>query len=223
MASIGMLAAGVAHEIKNPLAIILQGINYLQTTVQHDSLSIEVIERLNKAVLRADVIVKGLLSFARQTPVALVEQDIRALLDESLALTEHEFHAKNIKVIKEYPPDLPMISVDDNQMKQVFVNLIINGIEAMPRRGTLSISIRQIKDDAGKNALQLSFKDTGRGISADKIEKIFDPFYTTKAIGNTGLGLSVSKGIIDMHGGIMYAESEEAKGATIIIKLPIPS
>jgi len=219
MASIGMLAAGVAHEIKNPLAIILQGINYLQSTIEHDS---GVIERLNRAVLRADIIVKGLLSYARQTPVALVEQDIRALLDESLALTEHEFHAKNIKLIKEYPPDLQRISVDDNQMKQVFVNLIINGIEAMLRRGTFTISIRQIKEDAGKNVLQLSFKDTGQGISADKIKKIFDPFYTTKTIGNTGLGLSVSKGIIDMHGGIIYAESEEGKGTSMIIKLPSP-
>ncbi len=223
MASIGMLAAGVAHEIKNPLAIILQGINYLQSAVEHDSLMINVIERLNNAVSRADIIVKGLLSYARQTPVLLAKQDIRELLDEALVLTEHEFHAKTIKLVKDYPADLPMISVDDNQMKQVFVNLIINGIEAMPQRGVFTIRVRQIKDDAGKNAMELSFQDTGHGIPADKIKNIFDPFYTTKAIGNTGLGLSVSKGIIDMHGGIMYAESEEAKGATIIIKLPIPS
>jgi PAS domain S-box-containing protein len=222
MASIGMLAAGVAHEIKNPLAIILQGMNYLQSAVGQDSLVIEVIERLNKAVLRADTIVKGLLSYARQTPVALVEQDIRALLDESLVLTEHEFHAKNINLIKEYPPELPRISVDGNQMKQVFVNLIINGIEAMSPRGKFTISIQQVKDVAGKNVLQLSFTDTGYGISADKIKKVFDPFYTTKVIGNTGLGLSVSKGIIDMHGGIIYAESEEGKGTSIIIKLPTP-
>lgn len=221
MASIGMLAAGVAHEIKNPLAIILQGISYLQSTVERNSLVSEVIERLNKAVLHADIIVKGLLSYARQTPVALIEQDIRLLLDESLMLTQHEFHAKNIKLIKEYPPELPMIAVDDNQMKQVFVNLLINGIEAMPWHGTLTINIRQIIDDEGKNALQLSFKDTGHGISSDKIHHIFDPFYTTKSIGNTGLGLSVSKGIIDMHKGIIYAESEEGKGTSIIVKLPL--
>ena len=221
MASIGMLAAGVAHEIKNPLAIILQGINYLQSTLKQGSLEIDVMERLNKAVLHADLIVKGLLSYARQTPIKLIEQDIRALLDESLVLTEHEFHAKNIRLIKEYPTDLPRICVDGNQMKQVFVNLIINAIEAMPRRGKFTISAGQIKDDAGKNALQLSFKDTGYGIPADKIKNIFDPFYTTKAIGNTGLGLSISKGIIDMHGGIIYAESVNEEGTNIIIKLPI--
>ncbi len=222
MASVGMLSAGVAHEIKNPLAIILQGINYLQTTVTGNELMIEVIGRLNKAVLHADAIVKGLLSYARQTPVALIKQDIRTLLDESLVLTEHEFRAKNIKLIKEYPPDLPGICLDGNQMKQVFVNLIINGIEAMPREGKFTISIRQVKHDNGKNALRLFFKDTGHGIPADKIKNVFDPFYTTKAKGNTGLGLSISKGIIDMHGGIIYAESPGEQGANFIIELPIP-
>ncbi|MEE9913320.1 MAG: PAS domain S-box protein [Deltaproteobacteria bacterium] len=224
MASIGMLAAGVAHEIKNPLAIILQGMDFLQTAAQDDSQTTEAIERLKEAVRRADVIVKGLLSYARQTPVALVEQDIRVLLDESLALTEHEFHAKNILLIKDYAPDLPMIALDSNQMKQVFINLILNGIEAMPRRGKFTISVRSmIIDDAGNRALQLSFKDTGTGIPADISKHIFDPFFTTKAIGNTGLGLSISKGIIDMHGGIIYAENQEREGAAIIIRLPVTS
>lgn len=223
MASIGMLAAGVAHEIKNPLAIILQGIDFLQTTIKNDPLMDEVMDRLNSAVRRADIIVKGLLSYARQTPVALVEQDIRVLLDESLALTEHEFHAKNIMLIKDYALDLPMVAVDSNQLKQVFINLILNGIEAMPRKGRFTISVRSTIDDAGDRALQLSFKDTGTGISADIIKHIFDPFFTTKAIGNTGLGLSISKGIIDMHGGIIYAESQEREGAAIIIKLPVTS
>jgi len=221
MASIGMLAAGVAHEIKNPLAIILQGINYLQTTALEDPLTIEVIERLNTALVRADIIVKGLLSYARQTPIALVEQDILALIDESLVLTDHEFRAKHITLKKEYPPDLRNVRVDGNQIKQVFVNLIINGIDAMAQRGKYTIGARQIRDGEGKDLLQLSFRDTGHGIPAGKIKHVFDPFYTTKAIGNTGLGLSISKGIIDMHGGIIYAESREGEGATFIITLPI--
>ncbi|MEN6509016.1 MAG: PAS domain S-box protein [Smithella sp.] len=221
MASIGMLAAGVAHEIKNPLAIILQGINYLQTTCQQNSLILEVIERLNQAVLQTDSIVKGLLSFARQTPVALVEQDIRELLDESLALTEHEFRMKKIELIKDYQADLPNIAVDSNQMMQVFVNLIINGIEAMPQKGKFIIRARQVKNADGKEELELSFRDTGHGIPAGEIDHIFDPFYTTRAVGNTGLGLSISKGIIDMHGGIIYAESENEKGTNIVVNLPV--
>ncbi len=223
MASIGMLAAGVAHEIKNPLAIILQGIDYLQTAAKADSLTSEVIERLNKAVRRADRIVKDLLSYARQQPVALVEQDVRTLLDESLTLTEHEFHAKNITLIKDYAADLPMVAVDGNQMKQVFINLILNSIEAMPKRGKFTVNVQTTKDDADRRVLQLTFKDTGHGIPEDIIERIFDPFFTTKAIGNTGLGLSISKGIIDRHGGIIYAKNSDAGGAAMIIKLPFPS
>lgn len=222
MASIGMLAAGIAHEIKNPLAIILQGINYLQTAITDNSLMTEVVERLNKAVVRADTIVKGLLSYARQNPLSLVEQDMLSLIDESLLLTEHEFRAKKIQLIKEYRSDLPKVPVDSNQMKQVFVNLIINGIDAMPPKGRFVISVQQIEDSEGKNVLQINFNDTGHGIPADKITNIFDPFYTTKPPGNTGLGLSISRGIIDKHGGVIHAESEIGQGTSIIIKLPIP-
>ncbi|NLX51076.1 MAG: PAS domain S-box protein [Deltaproteobacteria bacterium] len=221
MASIGMLAAGVAHEIKNPLAVILQGVDYLQATLRAGRLQKESLTRLNQAVQHADRIVQGLLSFARQMPVAPVRQDIRALLDDSLILTEHEFHAKNISLVKEYPPDLPGVAVDGNQLKQVFVNLILNAIEAMPARGELTIRAELLAKSKGKQVVRISFRDTGRGIPTDRISKIFDPFYTTKAVGNTGLGLSVSKGIIDMHGGILYAESENGKGTNMVVELPV--
>jgi PAS domain S-box-containing protein len=222
MASIGVLAAGTAHEIKNPLAIILQGIGYLQENITDNSMMVEVIERLNKAILRADKIVKGLISYSRQHPLSLTKEDITALVDESLVLTEHEFRKKNLEVIRQYAPGLPKVSVDVNQIKQVFVNVLINGIDAMSPKGIFIIAVRQIEDNAGKDALQISFKDTGTGIPEDKIHKIFDPFYTTKGVGNTGLGLSVSKGIIDSHGGIIYAESEIGQGTNIFIELPIP-
>ncbi len=221
MASIGMLSAGIAHEIKNPLAIILQGMDYLQLTIKDDALTAEVINRINAAVFRADIIVKGLLNYARQHAVALTEEDMTKIIDESMALTEHEFRAKNIRLVKNYELDLPRVSVDGNQMKQVFVNLILNSIAAMPPRGILTVSVRHIKDPFGKNALQISFKDTGHGIKADDLKRIFDPFFTTKPIGNTGLGLSISKGIIDNHKGIIFAESRIGKGTNFIINLPI--
>jgi len=220
MASIGVLAAGVAHEIKNPLAIILQGIDYLRSQVADNQLLTEVVERLGQAVTRADVIVKGLLSYARQAPVSLAKQDIRTIIDDSVLLTEHEFRAKNIQLIKNYAPDLPQVFVDANQIKQVFINLIINAIEAMQQRGKLTISATRVNESNGREVLQLSFRDTGHGIPADKLEKIFDPFFSTKASGSTGLGLSISKGIIDMHKGIIYAESINGQGANFVIKLP---
>lgn len=222
MASIGMLAAGIAHEIKNPLAIVLQGIDYLQTSTPNDALMIKVVEKIKNAVQRADIIIKGLLSFARQNYLSLTEQDISTLIDESLVLIDHELRKKNLQVIKQYVPDLPKISIDGNQIKQVFVNVLLNGIDAMSPKGIFTVSVRQTNDDVGRNALEISFKDTGEGIPADKIKNIFDPFYTTKDIGNTGLGLSISKGIIDSHKGIIYAESEIGQGTNIIIKLPIP-
>ena len=117
--------------------------------------------------------------------------------------------------------DLPKIAVDGSQMMQVFVNLIINGIEAMPEKGKFIVSARQVKNTEGKGRLELSFRDSGHGIPAGEIDHIFDPFYTTKAVCNTGLGLSISKGIIDMHGGIIYAESENEKGTNVVVNLPI--
>jgi PAS domain S-box-containing protein len=221
MASIGMLAAGIAHEIKNPLAIVLQGIGYLQTAVTENLLMIEVVERMNKAIIRADIIVKGLLSYARQEVLSLSRRDIPKLIDESLVLTAHEFRKKNLQLIKQYAPGLPEAVVDGGQLKQVFVNLLLNGSDAMTQCGIFTINVRQIEDDGGRKLLEISFKDTGHGITADNIHKIFDPFYTTKDIGNTGLGLSISKGIIENHGGVIYAESQRGQGTNFIIHLPI--
>ncbi len=221
MASIGMLASGIAHEIKNPLAIILQGIDYMRAKVADDASMVEAIEKMNNAILRADEIVKGLVSYSRRTPLSLSEHDISSLLDEALILTDHEFRRKNLQLLRQYAPDLPKVSVDGNQIKQVFLNVLLNGIDAMSPKGTFTISTQQIKNAEGKKVVQISFKDTGKGIPANKIHKIFDPFYTTKSVGNTGLGLSVSKGIIDCHRGVIYAASQEEKGANIIIELPV--
>jgi signal transduction histidine kinase len=111
--------------------------------------------------------------------------------------------------------------MDRNQIEQVFINVLLNGIDAMPQGGTLTITASQIADADGKKFMELTFKDTGQGIPADKINNIFDPFYTTKAVGNTGLGLSISKGIIDKHGGTIHAESQIGQGTSMIIKLPV--
>jgi PAS domain S-box-containing protein len=221
MASIGMLAAGIAHEIKNPLAIILQGIEYLQTAITDNSPMVEVVARLNRAILRADKIVKGLIGYSRQDQLSLSAQDIPALIDESLVLMENELRKKNLQVIKQYAPDLPEVAVDGNQIKQAFINVLLNGIEAMPRNGAFTLAVRKIQDGKDGNILQISFKDTGPGIPADRIHKIFDPFYTSKGVSNTGLGLYISRGIIDKHKGVIHAESENEQGANIIIELPI--
>jgi two-component system, NtrC family, sensor kinase len=220
LAAIGILAAGIAHEIKNPLAIITMGTEYMKTVIGENDMLKEVADKLKQAALRADTIVKGLLSYTRQSPLTLKEWDITTLIDETLTFTEHELHRKNIEVIRKYADSLPRVQVDANQIKQVFVNLLMNGVDAMPEGGRLTIRVECADNDIGKKIVQVVYTDTGHGIPAEKIGKIFDPFFTTKDIGNTGLGLSVSKGIIDKHGGAIQVESRIDLGTSFFISLP---
>jgi two-component system NtrC family sensor kinase len=221
LAAIGILAAGIAHEIKNPLAIITMGTEYMKSVVGDNAMLQEVADRLKQAALRADTIVKGLLSYSRQNPLSFKETDITTLIDETLTFTEHELQRKNIEVIRKYADSLPRVRVDANQIKQVFVNLLMNGIDAMPAGGSFTIRVECSENGAGKKVVQIVYADTGFGILAERIGKIFDPFFTTKDIGNTGLGLSVSKGIIDKHGGTINVESRIEEGTSFFIRLPV--
>ena len=222
LAALGMVAAGVAHEVKNPLAIIIQGVDYLKTSAPADPLLPDIVERISKSAQRADSIVKGLLSFTRQMPLEPTETEIETLIEETLSFAEEQIKSKNINITRHFSPGLPTIHIDSNQIRQVFTNILMNSLEAMPNGGTISISTDSIKSEAAqKNDLQIVFADTGCGIPADKIEKVFDPFYTTKdTSGNAGLGLSITKGIIDKHQGTIRIESEPGKGTRITIRLP---
>jgi len=221
LAAIGILAAGIAHEIKNPLTIIMMGTEYMKSIIGDNDLLQDVADKLKNAVLRADSIVKGLLSYARHNALTLEEADITALIDETLTFTEHELRRKNIEIVRKYGENLPRVPVDVNQIKQVFVNLLMNGIDAMPQGGILTIRTEQLDNVTDKKVVRVVITDTGHGIPADMIGKIFDPFFTTKDIGNTGLGLSISKGIIDKHGGTIQVESRIGSGTSFFIELPV--
>jgi PAS domain S-box-containing protein len=222
LAAVGTFVAGIAHEIKNPLAIIIQGVEYLKDGVGSDKLMVDVVDRVMKSALRADSIVKGLLSFTRQMPIQTEEADIIPMVEETLSFIEHQFKSKLIKVVRQYSPDMPMVNIDSNQIKQVFINVLLNSVEAMKDGGIITITVEEIKDDFNQRYVQIVFADTGCGISEDKIEKVFDPFFTTKDdFGNTGLGLSITKGIISKHHGTIGIESEVEKGTRVIIRLPI--
>jgi two-component system NtrC family sensor kinase len=219
---VGTFVAGIAHEIKNPLAIIIQGAEYLKDCVGSDELMVDVVDRVMKSALRADSIVKGLLSFTRQMPIQTEETDIIPMIEETLSFIEHQFKSKLIEVVNQYSPDMPMVNIDSNQIKQVFINVLLNSVEAMKDGGIITITVDEIKDDFNQRYMQIVFADTGCGISEDKIEKVFDPFFTTKDdFGNTGLGLSITKGIISKHHGTIGIESEVEKGTRVIIRLPI--
>jgi signal transduction histidine kinase/CheY-like chemotaxis protein len=217
LASIGQLAAGVAHEINNPMGVILgfaQGI--LKTLPQDDSLR-RPLTTMEKESLRCKRIVQNLLDFAHYSEPTPHLTNINELLDASCELVEHQISLQNVKLFKDYDPALPSIMADLHQLQQVFINVMLNAYQAMPDGGSLRLTTRTVGSE-----LQVTLADTGSGILPENVQRIFDPFFTTKEVGEgTGLGLSVSYGIIKAHGGDIEVESQVGKGTTFVIKLPI--
>lgn len=221
LAALGIVAAGIAHEVKNPLAIIIQGVEYLRTSADSDVNIADILERIRKSAFRADSIIKGLLSFTRQMPIQTEQVEIPPVIEETLSLIDHQLQLKHITLVKQFSPGLPKVTVDSNQIKQVFLNLLLNSIDAIQDRGTITISVEKVESAPGENHLRITIADTGCGIPKESIEKVFDPFYTTKdSSGNAGLGLSIAKGIIDKHHGTVQIESESEGGTCVIIAFP---
>ncbi|MBT4365003.1 MAG: GAF domain-containing protein [Desulfobacteraceae bacterium] len=224
MAAVGTLAAGVAHEIKNPLAIIIQGLESLRfflSSMPESDKSNEMLDRIKGAAKRADTVVKGLLDFSRQTEIVFEKLEVASVINETILMIEHQFNKRNIKFIRRFSPDAKWIEADKNQMQQVFINLMVNSIEAMPRGGNITISTELHEADPEKKNINIIFGDTGHGIPEDKIHEVFEPFFSIKTDSmSTGLGLSISRGIIENHGGTIDIYSEVDKGTKITISLP---
>ena len=224
MAATGLLSAGVAHEIKNPLAIIVQGVEALEFAVASTcdlSTMRDMIQRIKHAATRADAIVKGLLDFSRQSPTRYAAHDTSSVVDEALALVESQIRLQNIRITRRYSSKTPRIKVDKTQIQQVIINLLVNAVEAMPNGGAITIRTRPNEEKSGGPFVQLTFSDTGCGIPEDQVEKVWEPFFTTKSQAlNTGLGLSISQGIIEKHKGAMHIHSTVNKGTHITIDLP---
>jgi two-component system NtrC family sensor kinase len=162
--------------------------------------------------------VRGLLDFARQRKPDKKEWDIHLLIDNTLTLVEEQAPFQNIKIDKQFKTGIPMLFVDGDQIQQVFMNILLNAADAMARNG----GNLTIKTDLKDGLAEVSFTDTGCGISKEHLSKLFDPFFTTKETGRgTGLGLAISYGIIQSHGGDIEVESQVGKGSTFRIKLPI--
>ena len=218
MAALGELAAGVAHEINNPLTGVLTFSSLLLKKVDENHPWRKDLETIVQQTSRCRNIVKGLLDFARQRKPDKKQWDIHTLLERTIGLVEKQAPFQNIQIIKEFKMDLPMLYLDGDQIQQIFMNIILNAGDAMARGGgTLTI-----KTESRDGMAEVSFKDTGPGISKEHLSKLFDPFFTTKETGKgTGLGLAISYGIVQSHGGDIKVESEEKKGAIFRIRLPI--
>jgi two-component system, NtrC family, sensor kinase len=215
LASIGQLAAGVAHEINNPLGTILIYSHLVQKSLEADDPRREDIALVISEANRAKEIVQGLLSFAREKKLRASEININDILDEVLSLVVNQSLFHNIKIKKIFDQDLQAIVADETQLKQVFLNIILNAAQAMEGSGKLTIST--VLD---KRQIKVKISDTGPGIPPEVMGKLFSPFFTTKEKG-TGLGLAISYGIVERHQGKIDVETDLGKGSTFIITLPV--
>ncbi len=216
LAAVGRLAAGVAHEINNPLTGVLAFADLLREKENMDEQDQQDLELIIRETKRAREIVRGLLEFARETPSVKAPLNINDVVRQTTRLLGKREAFQNIFIVEDLSEDLPPVSGDKNQLQQVLVNLALNGCEAMPDGGTLMISSRY---EHGQ--LVVKVIDTGCGIQKTHLAQIFEPFFTTKPVGKgTGLGLSVSYGILQQHGGTLTVESEEGKGCTFTMVLP---
>ncbi|MGD8623906.1 MAG: PAS domain S-box protein [Anaerolineae bacterium] len=219
LAAVGELAAGVAHELNNPLTSIIGFSELLLWDAAHDDGAREDLKTIISEADRARTIVRNLLAFARQVKSHPAESDLNQVVQETLALVRHHVESDGIEIVEQYAADLPLLQVDAGRMKQVFLNLINNAHQATPQGGRLILTSQQVGDE-----LAIQIQDTGKGIPGEHLDQIFDPFFTTKPVGQgTGLGLSVSLGIVRDHGGRIEVESQAGQGSTFTVWLPIQS
>jgi two-component system NtrC family sensor kinase len=217
MASIGLLAAGVAHEVNTPLTGISSFTQMLLQQSAPDDPSTKVLEKIERQTFRAAKIVNGLLNLARPAQVDSGPCDIHAVINDVLSLLEHQFRTGSIQVRKELAPTGPLVQGIEHKLQQVFLNLFLNARDAMPKGGWLTIVTREDRDGA-----VVEIADTGSGIPPEQLSRIYDPFFTTKDIGKgTGLGLSITYGIVQEHGGTITCDSQVGQGTRFSIRLPL--
>jgi signal transduction histidine kinase len=224
LATVGELAAGAAHEIRNPLTTIRSAIQFLQKDLTKEMQLL--VDGIIEEVDRIDQIISGLLSFGKSSELKIGPVDIVETLNQTLLMLDSELRKRNIEVEKENEPANATITADESQLKQVFLNVLLNSIQAMPQGGKI---ILRIKEDpgrqsmvGGKGSICVMIKDTGVGIPEKNLSRVFDPFYTTKETG-TGLGLTISYGIVSKHGGEIEIESATEginTGTAVVISLP---
>ena len=219
LATIGLLAAGVAHELNEPLGNILGFAQLAKKCQGIPELAKQDVEKIESASLHAREVIKKLLVFARQVPSEKTQVNLNQVIEEGLFFFEARCVKAGIEVIRLLSPDLPEITADPAQMNQVLVNLAVNALQAMPEGGTLTV-----RTLAFEQHVQLVVEDTGIGMSDEVVDRIFVPFFTTKDIGEgTGLGLPVVHGIVTAHGGSIRVESRLGRGTRFEIRLPVES
>lgn len=221
MATVGELASGIAHEIRNPLAGMHGAIQIIADGLPKEDGRRQVIDEIQKQIQRLEKLVKDLLNYAKPAQPKYLPMDLNEVIEKVLSffLSHYEKSAK-IKIEKNLSDSLPTLMADPGSMEQVFLNIILNAQKAMPQGGTLKVSsIYSNQEGNGRDEVRIVFEDTGIGIRKENLPKIFDPFFSTRSDG-TGLGLSITRNIIEQHGGRIEVESEVNVGTKVIITLP---
>jgi signal transduction histidine kinase len=221
LSALGAMAAGLAHEIRNPLAGIKGAAQFLQGEV---GLSPDAQEMLDVVVVEADrlnVVVSQFLDYARPMNLQLDLTPLNALVSQALALVRAQGVPAGVRLEEQLDPDLPLVPLDPGRVRQVLLNLVQNGIQAMPEGGTLTLSTHRRQAPGRAPSVEVRVADTGRGVPLDVQDKLFVPFFTTKEHG-TGLGLAISQRIVQRHGGEIELQSEPGAGAVFSVRLPIP-
>jgi len=221
LASLGEVVASISHEIKNPLVSIGGFVRRLDRKFPEDSSEKKYMSIVLKEVQRLERILDETLSFSKEAAAPLEFHDLNRLLEETLLTMDNEFRERQILVLKDLSPELPSLFCEPQQIKQVFINLFFNAIQAMGQNGRLTVKTSR-EQEGEKNFLQVEVTDTGGGIQADILDNIFNPFFTTKFEG-TGLGLSIAHKIILKHKGMIHVINDPGVGATFLIKLPVAS
>ncbi|MDO9531734.1 MAG: ATP-binding protein, partial [Deltaproteobacteria bacterium] len=226
MAALGKMAAGIAHEINNPLAVIGEKAGWMKDLLGMEDMDgsenfqelLDAVNKIEYHVVRARTVTHRLLGFARRMEPMAERINVNEILDESIEFLKNEARYRSIEIQANYAPDLPLTTTDQAQLQQVFLNIINNAIDAIGKDGEITINTRITKN----NEIRVEIHDNGPGIPKEVLQKIFDPFFTTKEVGKgTGLGLSISYSIIEKLGGRIMVASEEGQGTTFTIYLPV--
>ncbi len=229
LASVGLLASGIAHELNNPLTGVLTFSSLLRQKMPDGSQDADDLDLVIRETKRCAAIIRRLLDFAREKPPEKKFIDLNGVVEETVRLVERPAHLNNIDMALDLDPALPQVWVDPDQMKQIIMNLLVNAQHAINGEGRIVIRTRQtpeprvLQAGAAVPVAELSISDNGCGIPKENLGRIFDPFFTTKEVGiGTGLGLSVTHGIVEAHGGAIEIESEVGQGSTFHVYLPLP-
>jgi len=221
MAALGEMAGGIAHEIRNPLAIISSAAQILLKKGTDPEIRRECAEKIRAATNRAAAIIESLLRFARPSERLVERVDVNSAVEDTLALIGHQVSLQSIEIDKRLARRLPRVRAGKNQLQQVFMNIMLNAYHAMPRGGRFTIESR-LAPTSPQPAIEVSFTDTGSGIPEEHLSRIFDPFFTTMPVGKgTGLGLSIAYSIVQQHGGTIRVESQVGRGSTFTVTLPV--